>query len=91
MDWDNYKYKKFAIIRRECSLCGLFSFYITFLGCINKYIKEGYIPIVDLKSYPNGYNGLNASINHNPWELFFEQPFRYKMEEVLKNAKNIVY
>ena len=87
----NYKYKKFAIITKERSICGLFSFYIYFLGCINKYINKGYIPIVDLKSYPNGYNGLNISINYNPWEKFFEQPYRYTMEEVLKNAKNIVY
>lgn len=88
-----YKYqsKKFAIITKERSICGLFSFYIYFLGCINKYINEGYIPIVDLKSYPNGYNGLNTSINYNPWELFFEQPYRYKLEEVLKYAKNIIY
>jgi len=58
---------------------------------MNKYINEGYIPIVDLKSYPNGYNGFNTSINYNPWELFFEQPYNYTMKEVLKNAKNIVY
>jgi hypothetical protein len=69
----------------------IFSFYVYFLGCINKYINKGYIPIVDLKSYPNGYNGLNISINYNPWEKFFEQPYRYTMEEVLKNAKIIVY
>ena len=86
-----YQFKKFAIITKESSICGLFSFYIYFLGCINKYINEGYIPIVDLKSYPNGYNGFNTSINYNPWELFFEQPYNYTMEEVLKNAKHIVY
>ena len=87
----NYEFKKFAIISKENSICGLFAFYGYFLGCVNKYINEGYIPIVDLKSYPNGYNGFNTSINYNPWELFFEQPYNYTMEEVLKNAKNIVY
>ena len=86
-----YQFKKFAIITKERSICGLFSFYIYFLGCINKYINEEYIPIVDLKSYPNGYNGFNTSINYNPWELFFEQPYNFTMKEVLKNAKNIVY
>ena len=60
-----------------------------YLGCINKYLKEGYIPIVDLKSFNNIYNKINISIN--PWELFFYQPFNYIMDEVKRYAKNITY
>ena len=30
----DYIGKKFAIIKRECSLCGLFSNYMVYLGCI---------------------------------------------------------
>ena len=87
----NHKYKIFAIIRKECNICGLFSFYIFYLGCATQYINLGYIPIIDLKTHPNIYNGFNTSINYNPWELFFEQPYGYKMDEVLQKEKNIVY
>ncbi len=70
-------------------MCGLFSFYIVHLGCINKYLTEGYIPIVDLKSFNNIYNKIN--ISSNPWELFFYQPFNYTLDNVKKYAKNISY
>ena len=35
-------------------------------------------------------NGFNKTKINN-WELFFEQPFNYKLEDVIKNAKTIVY
>ena len=48
----------------------------------------GYIPIIDLKSFPNAYNKGNTSIM-NPWEFFFIQPYNYSLEEVKLYAKNI--
>ena len=84
----DYENKNFIIIERDCISCGLFSFYIVCLGCIHKYLLEGYIPIIDLKSLPNVMNGFK-SLNVNIWDLFFQQPFGYSLEEVLKNAKNI--
>lgn len=86
-----YKYGQFAILSRNCYGCGLFSFYIVFLGCVNNYIKKGYIPIIDLKLYPNVYNNYSISYKNNPWESFFEQPFGYSLEETLKYAKHIKY
>ena len=59
------------------------------MGCINKYFKKGYIPIIDLKSFPNVLNGNN--LKDNLWELFFEQPFGYTLDEVLIKAENIDY
>ena len=56
----------------------------------NNYLLKGYIPIIDIKSFPNVINGFNISKNNN-WELFFEQPFGYTLDEVLKNAKNIIH
>ena len=84
----DYSDKKFAIIIRNCSSCGLFSVFMGSLGCIHKYIIEGYIPIIDIKSFPNVINGFNIS-KSNYWEKFFEQPFGYTLEEVLKNGKRI--
>ena len=88
---EDFQYKNFSILRRlECPVCGFFSFFIVNLGCIKKFLSMGYIPIIDLKSFPNVYNKGNLSIE-NPWEFFFHQPFNYSLEEVLLNAKNIKY
>lgn len=87
---EDYQNKSFAIIERRCPHCGLFSFFIVSLGCIHNYLMKGYIPIIDIKSFPNVINGFNTSHN-NYWELFFEQPYGYTLEEVQKNAKNIMH
>ena len=84
----DYINNKFALITRDCGACGLFSFYIVNLGCIHKYLAEGFIPIIDMKYLPNAINGYNTS-RSNYWEYFFEQPFGYSLDEVLKNSKNI--
>ena len=89
LDYDN---NKFAILRRtSCPTCGLFSNYIVYLGCIRKCISEGYIPLVDLSSFPNVYNGFNKSSSNNPWEIFFNQPFNHSLKKVLRKAKKIKY
>ena len=85
----DYKISKFAIIIRKCTHCGLFSFFITSLGCINKYFNKGYIPIINTKCFPNVLNGYK--LYDNLWELFFDQPFGFTLDDVLKNADNIEY
>ena len=83
------KTKNFAILQRlECPQCGFFSHYIVNLGCMNKYISLGYIPIIDLKSFPNVYNG-NDTNKDNPWELFFNQPYNFTLKEVKKYGNNV--
>ena len=53
---------------------------------------RGYIPILDVESYPNVFNGFKAnSSNKNSWEIFFNQPFGFTYEDVIKNAKNKFY
>ena len=88
--FQDYSTSKFIIMKRRCDVCGLFSFFIVHLGCIHKYILKGYIPIVDVKSYPNSFNGYNIS-KTNYWEIFFEQPFGYRLDDVLTNAKHLKY
>ena len=83
------KTKNFAILQRlQCPQCGFFSHYIVNLGCMNKYISLGYIPIIDLKSFPNVYNG-NDITKDNPWELFFNQPYNFTLKEVKKYGNNV--
>ena len=87
----DYTTKKFAIFRRrECFDCGLFSFYVVHLGCIQHYLSYGYMPIADLKSFKNKFNRGNRSVD-NPWELFFYQPYNYTLEEVKKYSKHYKY
>lgn len=86
-----YKSSKFAILRRiNCPECGLFSNFIVHLGCIKKYLELGYIPIIDLSSFENVFNGfkLNSLID-NPWEKFFYQPFNYTLYDVKQKGRKI--
>ena len=86
----DYVNSKFIIIKRRCEICGLFSFFMVHLGCIHKYLLEGYIPIIYIESIPNVIYGFNTS-ESNFWELFFEQPFGYNFDEIIKNSKTIIY
>ena len=84
-----YYNKKFAILIYKCKTCGLFSFYIHYLGCINIFINKGYIPIIDLISFPNIFNKFNLNYSkENPWELYFNQPNGYTLENIKKYAIN---
>ena len=89
----DYETKTFGIItRKDCPPCGLFSYYSLHLGCILIYLSQGYIPIIDVRSFPNAFNGHNTHSPQNkinPWEVLFNQPFGYTLDEVKKNAKKI--
>lgn len=88
-DYDN---NKFIIIKKNSRSCGLFGFYVSFIGCIQIFISKGYIPIIDLSSLPNIFNGYNiTSIDKNPWEIFFYQPFGYTLKNIIKKGKNIKF
>ena len=89
----DYKNLDFAIIQRSsCLICGLFSNYKVFLGCIKKYLIQGFIPIIELESYKNVINGFTINPSKgNPWEYYFNQPFGYNYDNVIKKAKNIKY
>ena len=89
MDFDN----KFVIFIRKVKIStgGLLAYYYSYLGCVHEYIINGYIPIIDLISHPNIFNGFNTNITKNPWEEFFFQPYKYTLESVKKYAKNIKY
>lgn len=88
----DYLNNKFAIIRINCRTCALFSYYNRFLRCMHVFIKQGYIPIIDLLSFPNILNNYNiSSLKINPWELYFNQPYGYTLENVKRKAKTIKY
>ena len=68
------------------------AYYFINLGCAIDYIHKGYIPLIDLISHKNIFNGFNTTKNQdNPWEIFFQQPFDFKLKDVIIKAKNIKY
>jgi hypothetical protein len=72
--FENYNYN-FVIVSRNynCSN-GLFGFYVAYISCMHKYLNNGYMPIMDLTSFPNFFNQFNnksTENDDNPWELFF--------------------
>lgn len=71
--------KRQCVLQRKAEKCGLFSFFIVFLGGINYCIKNNLIPVVDMLSYENVYQGGEKI---NSWELFFEQPMGICLMEV---------
>ena len=88
----NYENNFVIFIKKvKISTAGLLAYYYTYLGCVHEYILKGYIPIMDLISHPNIFNGFNTNITRNPWEEFFFQPYKYTLENVKKYAKNIKY
>lgn len=89
----DYNNNTFAILKYNCKTCGLFGYYIHYLACIQTYLTKGFIPVVDLSSFPNIFiNEFNLrSENDNPWEYLFNQPFEFHLKEIKKKAKNIKY
>ena len=88
----DFEHTIFAILIREhCDSCGFFAYYIKFLGCIVEILFKGELPIIDMQSSENLYNGFNKNFAINPWELFFNQIDGYNLSEVKKYGKNIKY
>jgi hypothetical protein len=88
----DYESKNFAILKREsCYECGLFSYYKLFLGCALKHLTQGEIPIIDMQTDKNMYNGFNPNSTKNPWESFFTQIGGYSLNNVKKYAKKKKY
>jgi len=90
LDYENIS---FAVIKRtSCPICGLFSNYIVYLGCLRKFMIQGFIPIFDLESYQNTINGfMDNPPKGNPWEYYFNQPFGFRYKDVIQKARNIKY
>ena len=90
----DYENNKFIILIHRCKDCGLLSYYNQFLSCITNITKQGKIPIVNLLRFPNIFNRFkesSLSLDQNPWEYFFKQPFDYKLKDVKTYAKQIEY
>ena len=78
------------IIRRKSPDVGLFSYFNTILGGIAYADENGYIPVVDMKNYPNTYLFPDEVGRINSWEYYFEQPGGISLEEAMSSRKYIL-
>lgn len=81
--------KTFFVIRRATCNVGLFSYVMTNMGLVKYAVDRGYIPIIDMKSMRNTYLEPEQVQKINAWELYFEQPGRYTLEDI-KKSKNVI-
>jgi len=79
--------KTFYVIRRANSKVGMFSLIMTTVGHIKYAVDKGYIPVVDLSS--GSLQGNKGEKLDNIWEVYFEQPCGYGMEDIRK-SKNVI-
>lgn len=53
---------------------GLFNTYNQVAGHIRYALSKKYLPVVDMKNYPNSYLAPEKLGKENAWEYYFEQP-----------------
>ena len=86
---EDYPEKKFLVIRRRGYGMGLFSYFLTNLGWINYAFENGYVPVVDMKTYRSVYHqSKKQKKRENVWDLFFGQPTAFTLDDISK-AKNV--
>ncbi len=77
--------KKFAVLQIDAAAGGgILSIYKTLLVAVNEVLEEGYIPVIDMKSYINACLEEDEVGKINAWEYFFEQPSNISLDEINK-------
>ena len=66
---------------------GLFSNFLVFMQHIRIALVKGYIPVIDMKNYPNAYLEDTKLGKENSWEYYFKQPSSlYSLDEVYHSS-----
>lgn len=84
-----YPDKTFYVIRRHADRAGLFSFVATNLGSIKDAVDRGMIPVIDMQNWINPMLTEDQVGRVNAWELYFEQPCGYGLDEIA-GARNVM-
>jgi hypothetical protein len=82
--------KTFFVIRLNNPNLGLFAIHNCVLGYLRISDINGYIPVVDLKNYKNGYLENEEIGLINAWEYYFEQTSNFSLDEVYR-SKNVIF
>ncbi len=71
----------YYVITCDVGRVGLFSYVNTIMSEVNAAVTAGWIPVIDLQSYPSTYLEQQYVGIKNAWEYFFEQPGRTSLED----------
>lgn len=84
--------KTYYIIRRDNASIGLLTYVSLFLGHIAYAIAKGYIPVVDMQSFPSIYLENEDIGKKNAWEFYFKQPLDTTIElsDIYKKEKYVL-
>lgn len=80
------KDKKIAILHWDNPGAGLFAYYTQMLGLLAYAGAHDYVPVVDMKNYPNPYLMKEEIGKMNAWEFFWDQPGGISLEEAIQSA-----
>jgi len=81
--------KLFYVIGISFNTEGLFAIVKSVLSHIIYAREKGYIPVVNMRDFSNQYIEAGQEGIQNSWELFFEQPMGYRLEDI-EECKNII-
>ncbi|MGN0497182.1 MAG: hypothetical protein ACI4GW_13225 [Lachnospiraceae bacterium] len=82
--------KTFYVMSKEIRIKnGLLSLAFSVLEQLVYVEEKGYIPVVDLQSYPNQYLEPDKLCKENAWEYYYEPLSSYSLDEVY-SSKNVV-
>lgn len=79
----------YYIIRHMNEVAELSDIYRMTAGHIWYALSKGWLPVVDMKNYPNRYLPPEKLGAENSWEYYFEQPLRITLEQAY-NGENVV-
>jgi hypothetical protein len=79
----------FFVIGVDQGWNGLFAIIANQLTHIAYAIERGYVPIIDLKNHKNQYLSEQQSADINTWELYFDQPYEFGLEDIIQ-AKKVI-
>ena len=79
----------YYIIRRLDEAAELPEIFLFVMGHVRRALSKGWLPIVDMQHYPNLYLPSEKIGQENSWEYFFEQPFRFGVEQAYA-GENVV-
>lgn len=84
-----YPDQTFYVIRRARCKIGLFSHVMTNAGLIEYAVNHGWIPVVDMQNTGNTYLADDQIGRVNAWELFYDQPAGYTLDDIA-HARNVI-
>lgn len=85
---ENHPDKTFYVIGVHYPTAGLFAIVKSVFCHICYAYQKGFIPIVDMQNFKSQLSDNNDT-NTNAWELYFQQPGGYNLQDISK-SKNII-